>query len=82
MHICSCIYVYLSPIYDSLGVLLAQLNAQLKLLKARPGSLIVQLDSNPYWRSREAGGIDVTELYRDIYSRYQQYIGMTIALYI
>ena len=52
------------------GVLQAQLNAQLKLLKARPGSLVVQLDSNPIWRSREAGGVEATELYRDIYSRY------------
>ena len=39
------------------------------LLVARPGSLVVQLDSNPAWQSGQETGADATHLYREIYNR-------------
>ena len=49
---------------------MVQANAQLEMLAGRPGSLVIQLDSNPIWGpGTKEGGVDATQVYRDVYSR-------------
>ena len=52
------------------GLIAAQVRAQQKLLSARPGSLVFQLDSNPVWEDEHKVGVDVTLEYRELYNRY------------
>ena len=79
MYACTCIYfsnrhawtwhcVCVIHVHEHCpDAVLAQFKAQLKLLTARPGSLIVQLDPNPAWRP--SAGVDATDVYKTIYSR-------------
>ncbi|CAI8003907.1 hypothetical protein GBAR_LOCUS3797, partial [Geodia barretti] len=54
------------------GQLMVQANAQLEMLAGRPGSLVIQLDSNPIWGpGTKEGGVDATQVYRDVYSSAQ-----------
>lgn len=52
------------------GAIQAQLDAQLKLLTARPDSLIIVIDPNPAWKPRVGTGTDSTMIFKDLYSRY------------
>jgi hypothetical protein len=53
------------------GQVTVQAKAQLEMLAARPGSLVIQLDSSPIGGPWTQNGVDATQVYRDVYSSAQ-----------